>query len=119
MTGLPFSPLHAGFGAQPARVATPAQETFMTEQTVHAPQHPSQTHALDILKGTIDHDAIREFKRRVFSTVIEFENLKDWLATPAAQGLQRGLVLWALGRHNEAVPLLEKEKGNRAIADCL
>src|SRR5690606_40417678 len=34
-------------------------------------------------------------------------------------GLKRGLALWALGRHAEAVEILESQKDNPAIAVCL
>jgi len=91
----------------------------MAEQTVPAQDKNSHASALDTLKGAIQHDTVREFRRRVFSNVNDLESLRDWLATPDATGLQRGMVLWALGRHNEAVPLLEHDKSNPAIADCL
>ena len=68
---------------------------------------PPQQNPLETIKGKIEHETIREFKRRVFSNVNELENLRDWLGTPGAQGVARALVLWALGRHNEAVPLLD------------
>ena len=77
------------------------------------------TDPLTVLDGTIDHDTIREFRRTAFRSVHEIERLRDWLASPAARGIQRGLVLWALGRHAESAELLAEQKDNPAIAVCL
>jgi DNA-directed RNA polymerase subunit alpha len=74
---------------------------------------------LDVLKGTIDHDTIRRFRRSAFASLHEIERLRDWIASPMAGGLQRGLALWALGRHREALETLEPEVDNPAIAVCL
>ncbi|MFO1052435.1 MAG: DNA-directed RNA polymerase subunit alpha C-terminal domain-containing protein [Planctomycetota bacterium] len=77
------------------------------------------TDPLTALDGTIDHARIREFRRSTFRSVHEIEKLRDWLATPMARGLKRGLVLWALGRHQEAAPILAEQRTNPAIAICL
>src|SRR5690606_7079303 len=44
---------------------------------------------------------------------------RDWLSTPPAKGTARGIALWALGRHAEAVPLLTADKANPVVALCL
>ena len=90
----------------------------MTEQAVQT-SSPVPGGALELIQGAIHHDSIKQFRRRVFSSVGELEHLRDWLGSPMATGLQRGLVLWALGRHEEALPLLEAERNNPAIADCI
>ena len=74
---------------------------------------------LSVLNGTIDHDAVRQFRGHVFSSLKEVERMRDWLQSPVATGIGRGLVLWALGRHDEAADLLAVEEGNPAIADAL
>ena len=77
------------------------------------------TDPLNVLDGAIDHARLREFRTHVFRSVHEIERLRDWLATPVARGIKRGLVLWSLGRHAEAAKLLEEHKDNAAVAICL
>ncbi|MCC6781809.1 MAG: tetratricopeptide repeat protein [Planctomycetes bacterium] len=77
------------------------------------------TDPLNVLDGAIDHARLSEFRAQVFRSVQEIERLRDWLASPMARGMKRGLVLWSLGRHAEALPLLEEQKANPAIAVCL
>jgi tetratricopeptide (TPR) repeat protein len=77
------------------------------------------TDPLNVLDGAIDHARLSEFRSQVFRSVQEIERLRDWLASPMARGMKRGLVLWSLGRHAEALPLLEEQKTNPAIAVCL
>ena len=89
----------------------------MTEETVQL--STQQGSPVELLQRDLDYETVAEFRNRVFSNVRELERLHDWLSTPAATGPQRGLALWALGRHADAVPLLEPQKANPAIADCL
>ena len=71
------------------------------------------------LTGDIGYETVSQFRNQVFSSLGEMERLRDWVASPKATGLQRGLALWALGRHQEAVTILEEHKSNPALADCL
>ena len=93
----------------------------MTEETVQAPEPPQNPQAdpLTLIQGAIDHATIEQFRRHVFQSLRQVESLRDWLQSPMAMGLQRGLVLWALGRHDEALPLLEEQRSNPAIASCI
>ncbi|MBK8977450.1 MAG: tetratricopeptide repeat protein [Planctomycetes bacterium] len=99
----------------------------MTESSAHSrefPDHgdrsaPVRRDPIEVVSGAIDHRAIQEFRRRVFSSVHELERLRDWVESPMAGGIQRGLVLWALGDHQRAVEVLEGEARNPAIAVCL
>lgn len=74
---------------------------------------------LEIVSGAIDHDAIREFRVAVFASLDELERLRDWIDSPMSAGIPRALAQWALGRHAEAVEVLEPEKDNPALAVCL
>ncbi|MGE0144650.1 MAG: DNA-directed RNA polymerase subunit alpha C-terminal domain-containing protein [Planctomycetota bacterium] len=74
---------------------------------------------LSVLDGTLDATAVAAFRRNAFRSVHEIERLRDWLATPMARGIKRGMTLWALGRHAEAAPLLDEHKASPAVAICL
>jgi DNA-directed RNA polymerase subunit alpha len=91
----------------------------MTKDTAHAPAAARDTSPTDLLKGEIDHARIGQFKQQVFRSVASVEKLRDWAQGPTASGLQRGLALWAIGRHADAVPLLAPQKSNAAVANCL
>lgn len=102
----------------------------MTEETVQtspSPSSPSDStsssssseNAVEVLQGELDHEKIRTFRERVFRSVREMERLRDWLASPMAGGLARGVALWALARHPEALPILEEHRDNPAVAVCL
>jgi len=93
----------------------------MTEEAVQAPEPPQEPRIdpLSLIQGTIDHSTIERFKRHVFRSLRQVESLRDWLQSPMAMGIQRGLVLWALGRHEDALPLLEEQRSNPAIACCI
>jgi len=88
-----------------------------------APEQPAPATiaepAVSLLEGPLDAATVKRFRRRLFSTVRELENARDWLASPMATGIKRGLALWALGKHTEALPILETEKDNPAIANCI
>ena len=90
----------------------------MTEGHDAGPTAQTQN-PLDVLEGTIDHDTIRRFRRTAFRSLPEIDRLRDWLGSPMSSGLKRGLALWALGRHAEAIEILEPQKDNPAIAVCL
>ena len=70
---------------------------------------------MEILAERIDHDSLREFRKAVFRTLHQLEKLRDWIDSPAASGARRGLALWVLGRHKEAVPDLQKDKSNPVV----
>lgn len=72
-----------------------------------------------LLAGDLTAAKLDAFKAAVFHTVDSLEQLRDWLSNPKAKGTSRGVALWALGRHEEAVPLLSAEKNNPAVALCL
>ncbi len=99
----------------------------MTEETVQAAQtnpssfepDPPAVAPISRLTGEITYDVVAQFRKQVFSSLDEVDRLRDWVASPQATGPQRGLALWALGRHAEAIPLLEEQKSNPALADCL
>jgi DNA-directed RNA polymerase subunit alpha len=74
---------------------------------------------LDVLEGELTHDRIEEFRRSAFRSVREMEKLRDWVGSPGASGLKRGLAEWALGMHKEAVVTLAGERSNPVVADCL
>src|SRR5690606_17398230 len=78
-----------------------------------------QANPVALLEGDIDHDTIRRFRKSVFSSVRQIDRMRDWTSSPMAGGVQRGLVLWALGNHGEAVEELEPHRDNPAIAACL
>ncbi len=82
---------------------------------------PSETHAspLDILAGELTAEKLRQFRRAIFRSVHDLEKLRDWISSPMASGLPRGLALWMLGRHKDALPLLAEKKSNPVVADCI
>ena len=75
--------------------------------------------AISLLVGDPDADTVRRFRNQLFSTVRELERVREWLSSPMASGLQRGLALWALGQHRDALEILEEHRGNSAIANCI
>jgi len=72
-----------------------------------------------LLAGEMTPSKLDAFKRAVFLSVDRVEDLRDWLATPMAKGTARGVALWALGRHAEAVKLLAADQANPVVALCL
>ncbi len=74
---------------------------------------------MEFLAERIDHDALRNFRGAAFRTLNQLEKLRDWVDSPNASGTKRGIALWALGRHKEAVPELSKDKSNPVVANCL
>ena len=72
-----------------------------------------------LLRGEITHAVLETFRSKAFRSINSVEHLRDWLASPIAQGLPRSIVLWALGRHREALDGLLAQKQNAAIADCI
>ena len=77
------------------------------------------TLAVNVLDGEVDTQVLDKFRNRLFSTVRELEKVRDWLASPMASGLKRGLAQWAMGNHAEALPTLEENRSNPTIANCL
>lgn len=72
-----------------------------------------------LLAGELTPTKLDAFKSAVFHTVDRLEDLRTWLSSPMAKGTARGVALWALGRHQEAVPLLSTDKANPVVALCL
>lgn len=74
---------------------------------------------IELVTGSITPDTIEQFRREVFRSVDDLERLRDWLANPAAKGLPRALALWALGRHRDALPLLQQHAETPGIPACI
>ncbi len=92
----------------------------MTEiQSVHEDSNATTTPPLELLTGDITADKVAAFRKSVFGSTSAIDRLRDWLLSPQADGAARALALWSLGRHNEAIPLLEPTKDNPAVAACL
>ncbi|MCB9887092.1 MAG: tetratricopeptide repeat protein [Planctomycetes bacterium] len=89
----------------------------MTDTVTNEPLPSLDPSAL--LAGEINQAKLDAFRKAVFQTVDSVEELRDWLSTPMAKGVARGVALWALGRHAESVALLEPERSNPAVALCL
>ena len=75
--------------------------------------------ALALLEGDLTSEKVGAFHRNVFSNTHALESLREWLSSPQSEGSPRAMALWSLGRHREAIPLLESFKDNPAVADCL
>ena len=87
--------------------------------TESSPTPPGSSSAINLLVGNPDAENVRRFRNQLFSTVKELERVRDWLSSPMATGLQRGLALWALGQHRDALEILEQHRSNPAIANCI
>jgi DNA-directed RNA polymerase subunit alpha len=87
--------------------------------TIATPQPAEPRDPLTLLQGELNFDTLEAFRTAAFRSISTVESLQDWLHNPQATGTARSLVLWAMGRHTDALPGLEAEKGNPAIADCL
>lgn len=72
-----------------------------------------------LLAGELTPTKLDAFKKAVFHTVDSVEQLRNWLSSPMAKGTARGVALWALGRHSEALPLLTADRNNPVVALCL
>jgi DNA-directed RNA polymerase subunit alpha len=72
-----------------------------------------------LLAGEMTPTKLDAFKKAVFHTVDSVEDLRNWMTSPMAKGTARGVALWALGRHADAVPLLLVDKANPVVALCL
>ena len=88
-------------------------DTIATEESIDF-INPKELLSGDLTYGTLDH-----FRNEVFRSIRAVDHIRDWLSSPAAEGLPRHLVLWALGNHEEAVRGLTAAKSNPAIADCI
>jgi len=89
----------------------------MTETDL-VPNEPSLD-PTTFLEGELTADRLAAFKKAAFKSVDSFQHLRDWLMDPRAQGTARGIALWALGRHEEAAPLLADNGDNSITAICL
>ncbi|MFY9344586.1 MAG: DNA-directed RNA polymerase subunit alpha C-terminal domain-containing protein [Planctomycetota bacterium] len=72
-----------------------------------------------LLAGDLTPTKLDAFRAAVFQSVDSLQQLRDWLSDPRAKGTARGMAMWALGRHAEAVPLLTPDKANAVVACCL
>lgn len=72
-----------------------------------------------LLAGDLTPTKLDAFRAAVFQSVDTLQALRDWLSEPRAKGTARGVALWALGRHEEALPLLSADKTNAVVACCL
>ncbi len=86
----------------------------MTESTEIQNSDP-----MAVLEQSIDHETLAVFRRAAFATMNSLETLREWVDSPGASGARRGVALWALGRHKDAITELSKDKANAAVAVCL
>jgi DNA-directed RNA polymerase subunit alpha len=89
----------------------------MTDTVTNAPI-PSLDPA-SLLAGDLTPTKLDAFRAAVFQSVDSLQQLRDWLQDPRAKGTARGVALWALGRHDEAITLLSPDKSNPVVALCL
>ena len=74
-----------------------------------------------MLAGELTPEKLEAFRKAAFQSVDSFQQLRDWLSHPLAQGAARGVALWALGRHADAIALLADDQSEVAricLADC-
>ena len=57
-----------------------------------------------LLAGDLTPTKLDAFRAAVFQSVDSLQELRDWLSEPRSKGTARVVALWALGRHEEAVP---------------
>lgn len=88
-------------------------ETLATNE----PMEP--TNLVSLLQGDLNFELLADFRNQAFRSIHSVEQLKDWLSSPQATGTSRSIVLWALGRHSEAIDGLAEHSTNPAVADCL
>ncbi len=103
----------------PART-DPCGNTTMTETDL-VPEPQPKLDPTTILAGELTPDKLATFRAAAFQTVDSFQQLRDWLSHPLAQGGARGVAMWALGRHADAIPLLKEDASGVArlcLADC-
>jgi DNA-directed RNA polymerase subunit alpha len=72
-----------------------------------------------LLSGDLTPTKLDAFRAAVFQSVDSLQQLRDWLSEPRAKGTARGIAMWALGRHEDAVELLAADKQNAVVACCL
>jgi DNA-directed RNA polymerase subunit alpha len=72
-----------------------------------------------LLAGDLTPTKLDAFRAAVFQSVDTLQQLRDWLSDPRAKGTARGVAMWALGRHEDAVALLSADKGNPVVVCCL
>lgn len=89
----------------------------MTDTVTNAPIPSLDPTAL--LSGDLTPTKLDAFRAAVFQSVDSLQQLRDWLHDPRAKGTARGVAMWALGRHADAVPLLSADKTNPVVALCL
>jgi DNA-directed RNA polymerase subunit alpha len=72
-----------------------------------------------LLSGELTPSRLDKFRATVFQSVETLQQLRDWLQDPRAKGTARGVALWALGSHTEAIQLMTADKANPVVALCL
>jgi DNA-directed RNA polymerase subunit alpha len=77
------------------------------------------TSPMELLKGEITTAKVHAFRRQVFASTSVVEQLHDWVSSPQASDAERAFAMWALGRHEEAIPLFEAQPRTPAVAECL
>ena len=88
-------------------------ETLATNEPMEPPD------PLSLLRGDLNFELLTDFRNRAFRSIRTVEHLRDWLSGPEASGTARSVVLWALGRHEDAIEGLAELRSNPAVADCL
>ena len=86
-----------------------------------APQPQPKLDPTAMLAGELTPEKLDAFRKAAFRSVDSFEQLRDWLSHPLAQGAARGVAMWALGRHADAITLLSADNSAVArlcLADC-
>ena len=86
-----------------------------------APQPQPKLDPTAMLAGELTPETLDAFRKAAFRSVDSFEQLRDWLSHPLAQGAARGVAMWALGRHADAITLLSADNSAVArlcLADC-
>jgi len=92
----------------------------MTETDL-APEPQPKLDPTTLLAGELTTEKLEAFRKAAFKSVDSFQQLRDWLSHPLAQGAARGVAMWALGRHEDAIGLLSSEQSDVAklcVADC-
>ncbi len=86
-----------------------------------APEPQPKLDPTAMLAGELTPEKLGAFRKAAFRSVDSFEQLRDWLSHPLAQGAARGVAMWALGRHADAITLLSADNSAVArlcLADC-
>src|SRR5262245_36876120 len=88
-------------------LATPPHDQLVSgaQQTLATGDHAESVFPM----GEVTPDSIERFRRSVFGSVRRRDELSESLHHSTMSRLERGMLLWALGRFAEASPILEAE----------